>query len=152
MGFIIRINGPIMFNSWAFGLVSSLSPRCSSYRNHLVALLRSVGNRLMWLSRAVPVRYLMWPQLSTPHQTDQSVGLRCALSIRASGCKGVTPWQELRYVLMELEFYEEMLSHRSSLIVTNKIGENGADERLEEPEIDESEMSEDISGFEEGVC
>ncbi|KAL1201972.1 putative GTP-binding protein OBGM [Cardamine amara subsp. amara] len=50
------------------------------------------------------------------------------------GCRGVTPWQQLRDLVMELEYHEEGLSDRSSLIVANKIDENGADERLEELE------------------
>ncbi|ESQ36139.1 hypothetical protein EUTSA_v10007444mg [Eutrema salsugineum] len=50
------------------------------------------------------------------------------------GCKGVTPWQQLRDLVMELEFHEEGLSDRSSVIVANKIDENGADERLEQLE------------------
>ncbi|CAN8295120.1 unnamed protein product [Cochlearia groenlandica] len=50
------------------------------------------------------------------------------------GCRGVTPWQQLRDLVMELEFHEEGLSDRSSLIVANKIDENGADERLKELE------------------
>ncbi|KAF8110285.1 hypothetical protein N665_0085s0014 [Sinapis alba] len=50
------------------------------------------------------------------------------------GCEGVTPWQQLRDLVMELEYHEEGLSDRSSLIVANKIDENGADERLEELE------------------
>ncbi|CAN7134606.1 unnamed protein product, partial [Brassica rapa subsp. narinosa] len=50
------------------------------------------------------------------------------------GCEGVTPWQQLRDLVMELEYHEEGLSDRSSLIVANKIDEDGADERLEELE------------------
>ncbi|KAG2320170.1 hypothetical protein Bca52824_013383 [Brassica carinata] len=50
------------------------------------------------------------------------------------GCDGVTPWQQLRDLVMELEYHEEGLSDRSSLIVANKIDEDGADERLEELE------------------
>ncbi|EFH68668.1 hypothetical protein ARALYDRAFT_311814 [Arabidopsis lyrata subsp. lyrata] len=50
------------------------------------------------------------------------------------GCRGVTPWQQLRDLVMELEFHEEGLSDRSSLIVANKIDEEGAEERLKELE------------------
>ncbi|XP_010475521.1 PREDICTED: probable GTP-binding protein OBGM, mitochondrial [Camelina sativa] len=50
------------------------------------------------------------------------------------GCRGVTPWQQLRDLVMELEFHEEGLSDRSSLIVANKIDEDGAEERLKELE------------------
>ncbi|KAF3579829.1 hypothetical protein DY000_02032953 [Brassica cretica] len=44
------------------------------------------------------------------------------------GCKGVTPWQKLRDLVMELEFHEEGLSDRSSLIVANNMDENGVDD------------------------
>lgn len=50
------------------------------------------------------------------------------------GCEGVTPWQQLRDLVMELEFHEEGLSDRSSIVVANKIDENGAEERLKELE------------------
>ena len=50
------------------------------------------------------------------------------------GNRGVAPWQQLRDLVMELEFHEEGLSDRSSLIVANKIDEKGAEERLEELE------------------
>ena len=50
------------------------------------------------------------------------------------GNRGVAPWQQLRDLVMELEFHEEGLSDRSSLIVANKIDEEGAEERLEELE------------------
>ncbi|KAF8104074.1 hypothetical protein N665_0181s0093 [Sinapis alba] len=50
------------------------------------------------------------------------------------GNKGMTPWQQLSDLVMELEFHEEGLSDKSSLIVANKIDEEGADERLEELE------------------
>ncbi|KFK43081.1 hypothetical protein AALP_AA1G076600 [Arabis alpina] len=50
------------------------------------------------------------------------------------GCRGITPWQQLYDLVMELEYHEEGLSDRSSLIVANKIDENGAEERLEELE------------------
>ncbi|KAG2323995.1 hypothetical protein Bca4012_038343 [Brassica carinata] len=81
-----------------------------------------------------------------------SNGPKCWLAVvdlasGLDGCKGVTPWQELRYIVMELVFNEERLSDRPSLIEANKIDENGADERLEELEIEESQMSENISGF-----
>lgn len=75
--------------------------------------------------------------------------LACVVDLASwlDGCKGVTPWQELRYIVMELVFNEESLSDRPYLIEANKIDENGADERLEELEIEESQMSENISGF-----
>ncbi|CAA7026295.1 unnamed protein product [Microthlaspi erraticum] len=50
------------------------------------------------------------------------------------GCEGVTPWEQLRDLVMELEFHEEGLSDRSSIVVANKIDEDGAEERLKELE------------------
>ncbi|KAJ0250744.1 GTP-binding protein OBGM [Hirschfeldia incana] len=50
------------------------------------------------------------------------------------GNRGLAPWQQLRDLVMELEFHEEGLSDKSSLIVANKIDEEGAGERLEELE------------------
>ncbi|CAF2051760.1 unnamed protein product [Brassica napus] len=50
------------------------------------------------------------------------------------GNRGVAPWQQLRDLVVELEFHEEGLSDRSSLIVANKIDEEGAEERLVELE------------------
>lgn len=67
----------------------------------------------MWLSRAVPVR--IFDVATTFYEWTKVLAYV------------VTPWQELRDLVMELEFYKEMLSHRSYLIVTNKIDENGAD-------------------------
>ncbi|KAK9170490.1 hypothetical protein Syun_002630 [Stephania yunnanensis] len=48
------------------------------------------------------------------------------------GRKGVSPWEQLRDLVMELESYQEGLSDRPSLIVANKIDENGAEEVYEE--------------------
>ncbi|KAI3771010.1 hypothetical protein L6452_02160 [Arctium lappa] len=48
------------------------------------------------------------------------------------GRKGVPPWEQLRDLILELEFYHEGLSGRPSLIVANKIDEAGAEEVYEE--------------------
>ncbi|KAK9122691.1 hypothetical protein Sjap_012293 [Stephania japonica] len=48
------------------------------------------------------------------------------------GRKGVPPWEQLRDLVMELESHQDGLSDRPSLIVANKIDENGAEEVYEE--------------------
>ncbi|XP_010557272.1 PREDICTED: probable GTP-binding protein OBGM, mitochondrial isoform X2 [Tarenaya hassleriana] len=50
------------------------------------------------------------------------------------GRKGIMPWRQLKDLVMELEFHQEGLSDRPSLIVANKIDESGSDQRLEELE------------------
>lgn len=46
--------------------------------------------------------------------------------------KGIPPWEQLQDLVMELEHYQEGLTKRPSLIVANKIDEEGADEIYEE--------------------
>lgn len=46
--------------------------------------------------------------------------------------KGLQPWHQLRDLVFELEQHQPGLSDRSSLIVANKIDENGAEEVFEE--------------------
>ncbi|KAL5710852.1 hypothetical protein ACHQM5_021365 [Ranunculus cassubicifolius] len=48
------------------------------------------------------------------------------------GRKGIPPWEQLRDLVMELECHQEGLSDRPSLIVANKIDEEGAEEVYEE--------------------
>ncbi|XP_023748520.1 probable GTP-binding protein OBGM, mitochondrial [Lactuca sativa] len=54
------------------------------------------------------------------------------LSAGLDGRKGVPPWEQLRDLIMELEFYHEGLSGRPALIVANKIDEIGASEVYDE--------------------
>ncbi|KAK3020243.1 hypothetical protein RJ639_045567 [Escallonia herrerae] len=56
------------------------------------------------------------------------VDLAAALDDR----KGIPPWEQLRDLILELEFYREGLSGRPSLIVANKIDEVGAEEVCDE--------------------
>lgn len=49
------------------------------------------------------------------------------LAAALDGKNGVPPWQQLRDLVMELEYYQEGLSERPSLVVANKIDENGAE-------------------------
>ncbi|KAK2986100.1 hypothetical protein RJ640_003755 [Escallonia rubra] len=56
------------------------------------------------------------------------VDLAAALDDR----KGIPPWEQLRDLILELEFYREGLSGRPSLIVANKIDEAGAEEVCDE--------------------
>ncbi|KAK6159053.1 hypothetical protein DH2020_006367 [Rehmannia glutinosa] len=46
--------------------------------------------------------------------------------------KGIPPWEQLKDLMLELEFYWEGLSDRPSLVVANKIDEVGAEEVYEE--------------------
>lgn len=54
------------------------------------------------------------------------------LAAALDGRKGVHPWEQLKDLLLELEFYREGLSSRPSIIVANKIDEAGADQVYEE--------------------
>lgn len=46
--------------------------------------------------------------------------------------KGIPPWEQLKDLILELEHYREGLSDRPSLVVANKIDEDGAEEVCEE--------------------
>ncbi|XP_058752551.1 probable GTP-binding protein OBGM, mitochondrial [Vicia villosa] len=48
------------------------------------------------------------------------------------GRKGVSPWEQLKDLILELEYHLDGLSNRPSLIVANKIDEEGAEEVYEE--------------------
>ncbi|KAI8523812.1 hypothetical protein RHMOL_Rhmol13G0101100 [Rhododendron molle] len=54
------------------------------------------------------------------------------LAAALDGRKGIPPWEQLRDLILELEFYSEGLSDRPSLVVANKIDEEGAEEVFEE--------------------
>lgn len=54
------------------------------------------------------------------------------LAAALDGRKGVHPWEQLKDLILELEFYHEGLSGRPSIIVANKIDEPGADKVFEE--------------------
>ncbi|GLJ05123.1 hypothetical protein SUGI_0011580 [Cryptomeria japonica] len=54
------------------------------------------------------------------------------LSASLADRKGPQPWDQLRDLVFELEQHQPGLSNRSSLIVANKIDENGAEEVLTE--------------------
>ncbi|OEL21521.1 putative GTP-binding protein OBGM, mitochondrial [Dichanthelium oligosanthes] len=54
------------------------------------------------------------------------------LAATLNGRKGVLPWEQLQDLVTELEHYQEGLTRRPSLIVANKIDEEGADEMYEE--------------------
>lgn len=54
------------------------------------------------------------------------------LSAALDGRKGIPPWEQLKDLILELEFYRQGLSNRPSLIVANKIDEAGAEEVYEE--------------------
>ncbi|KAM1698185.1 hypothetical protein ACFX14_029352 [Malus domestica] len=47
---------------------------------------------------------------------------------------GIPPWEQLRDLVFELEYHLEGLSNRPSLIVANKIDEDGGEEVYEELE------------------
>lgn len=49
------------------------------------------------------------------------------LSAALDGRKGLPPWEQLRDLVLELEFYREGLSDRPCLVVANKIDEEGAE-------------------------
>lgn len=48
------------------------------------------------------------------------------------GRKGIPPWEQLRDLILELEHHQEGLSSRPSLIIANKIDEDGAEAVFEE--------------------
>ncbi|CAB4282473.1 unnamed protein product [Prunus armeniaca] len=54
------------------------------------------------------------------------------LASALDGRKGTPPWEQLRDLVLELEYHLEGLSNRPSLIVANKIDEDGAEEVYEE--------------------
>ena len=54
------------------------------------------------------------------------------LAATLNGRKGVPPWEQLRDLVVELEHYQEGLTKRPSLIVANKIDEEGADAMYKE--------------------
>lgn len=54
------------------------------------------------------------------------------LGAALDGRKGIPPWEQLKDLIMELEFYQEGLSDRPSLVVANKIDEAGAEDVFEE--------------------
>lgn len=54
------------------------------------------------------------------------------LAAATDGRKGLPPWEQLKDLVSELEFYREGLSSRPSLVVANKIDEEGAEEVYEE--------------------
>ncbi|XAR60589.1 hypothetical protein NMG60_11034024 [Bertholletia excelsa] len=54
------------------------------------------------------------------------------LAAGLDGRKGIPPWEQLRDLLLELEFYREGLSDRPSLVVANKIDEEGTEQVYEE--------------------
>ncbi|XP_057458387.1 probable GTP-binding protein OBGM, mitochondrial isoform X2 [Lotus japonicus] len=50
------------------------------------------------------------------------------LAAALHGRKGIPPWEQLKDLILELEYHQDGLSNRPSLIVANKIDEEGADE------------------------
>lgn len=46
--------------------------------------------------------------------------------------KGIPPWEQLNDLILELEYYHEGLSDRPSLVVANKVDEDGAEEVYKE--------------------
>jgi Obg family GTPase CgtA len=54
------------------------------------------------------------------------------LSAELRGRKGISPWEQLRDLVVELESYKEGLSEKPSLVVANKIDEDGTDMVFEE--------------------
>ena len=54
------------------------------------------------------------------------------LAATLNGRKGVPPWEQLQDLVAELEHYQEGMTQRPSLIVANKIDEEGAEEMYEE--------------------
>ncbi|KAG9444293.1 hypothetical protein H6P81_015633 [Aristolochia fimbriata] len=54
------------------------------------------------------------------------------LAAALDGKKGVPPWEQLHDLVLELECHQEGLADRPSLIVANKIDEDGAEDVLEE--------------------
>ncbi|KAF7826725.1 putative GTP-binding protein OBGM, mitochondrial isoform X1 [Senna tora] len=56
------------------------------------------------------------------------VDLAAALDRR----KGIPPWEQLKDLILELEYHQEGLSNRPSFVVANKIDEEGVEEVYEE--------------------
>ncbi|EHA8591969.1 putative GTP-binding protein OBGM, mitochondrial [Cocos nucifera] len=54
------------------------------------------------------------------------------LAAALNGKKGIPPWEQLRDLVLELEHHQEGLSNRPSLVVANKIDEEGAENAYEE--------------------
>ncbi|XP_028751671.1 LOW QUALITY PROTEIN: probable GTP-binding protein OBGM, mitochondrial [Neltuma alba] len=54
------------------------------------------------------------------------------LAAALDGRKGIPPWEQLKDLILELEYHQEGLSDRPSLVVANKIDEEGAEEVYEE--------------------
>ncbi|CBI16141.3 unnamed protein product, partial [Vitis vinifera] len=54
------------------------------------------------------------------------------LAAALDGRKGIPPWEQLKDLILELEYYREGLSNRPSLVVANKIDEAGTEEFYEE--------------------
>ncbi|KAF7837778.1 putative GTP-binding protein OBGM, mitochondrial [Senna tora] len=54
------------------------------------------------------------------------------LAAALDGRKGIPPWEQLKDLILELEYHQEGLSNRPSLVVANKIDEEGAEEVYEE--------------------
>ncbi|KAJ7980855.1 GTP-binding protein Obg/CgtA [Quillaja saponaria] len=54
------------------------------------------------------------------------------LAAALDGRKGIPPWEQLKDLILELEYHQEGLSDRPSLIVANKIDEEGAEGVYEE--------------------
>ncbi|KAL0453393.1 UNVERIFIED_CONTAM: putative GTP-binding protein OBGM, mitochondrial [Sesamum latifolium] len=54
------------------------------------------------------------------------------LAAAIDGRKGIPPWEQLKDLMLELEFYRSGLSNRPSLVVASKIDEAGAEEVYEE--------------------
>ncbi|KAI3981215.1 hypothetical protein MKX01_041354 [Papaver californicum] len=57
------------------------------------------------------------------------------LATALDGKKGIPPWVQLRDLVLDLEFHQEGLSDRPSLVVANKIDEEGTEGVLEELKI-----------------
>ncbi|XP_010926742.1 probable GTP-binding protein OBGM, mitochondrial [Elaeis guineensis] len=54
------------------------------------------------------------------------------LAAALNGKKGIPPWEQLKDLVLELEYHQEGLSNRPSLVVANKIDEEGAENVYEE--------------------
>ncbi|KAE9592325.1 putative GTP-binding protein Obg/CgtA [Lupinus albus] len=54
------------------------------------------------------------------------------LAAALDGRKGIPPWEQLKDLILELEYHQDGLSNRPSLIVANKIDEEGAEEVYKE--------------------
>ncbi|KAJ8765288.1 hypothetical protein K2173_011985 [Erythroxylum novogranatense] len=54
------------------------------------------------------------------------------LAAALDGRKGIPPWEQLKDLVLELEHHQKGLSNRPSLIVANKVDEEGAQEIYEE--------------------